>query len=1299
MSDGSVEVRKLSFQAEATQLVKATNQAATSLDKVNLAVGMTAKEMNSAQRAIDKAQEKMEKAAGAAARLKQKQKDLNKELTQSNKTVRDQAQRIITLNQKLVEQTAKYEAASAMVKELTARNLGLAKSYEIIGAKAKGVNQVTQGVGGKKANVGVFGIESERNQLALKQEQQSRKGELRLLREDIQDRYRVAAQTQKVEENKLGTKKPFDSITQDGQLMFSNALRYQLYDVAATFGIVGAAATAAGTAIFRTGIEWDKNFANVVRTSQVTGTAVHWLKEQFLDLQSEIPITAADLATIATLGAQMGVAAGHLAEFTEVTGKFSAASGINVDESATVLSRLDQLLPDVAGNYERLASTILLTGVNAVATEEQIARGTSQIAGLARIADLTTPEVVALSSAMSSLGFSPELQRSVVTSSFSRILTATSQVTEKTQAFGKVLNITGQEFQTAWRKDAIGTYEELLKAIASRGDAVTVLQGLGLASQRLTPNLLKLGQNTDVLDRALADTTRGWSENTELSRQYGIIADTVSAKIQVLGQSWEAFLVTLDTSETVIGPVVDGLTWLVHTMRDIANNPAAASIATVGSVLLTVVGITALGVAGLAALSAGFIAITNSGVGINTVLAEYDALQAGGVVATEANTAATVRNTVAKTGNAAATEAQVVATGASTGALTANALASNGASIGMLRFSGKVLGAIPALLKGVGLFGLITAAVTAVGVAVATAPDWTYDMEKFFNGIDTPTKTFVYNTKRIKDAMNEVSTLTQEVARADAATRRGRPSEEDQTIDFSASANLSKAKVDLERISKDTVDEVLGLQTMEEKYSAVNDIASALGITQQELLSHRLPELGDALGSNAADMAVAQDATEKLQAAQELWAISLGTIPDDLASLQSGLKTGAKSFLDFGQALTNAYDKDASNGEGFASFQQSMNKSISDFESFYGKLGKLVDRGGIQLAGLFAAQGPEATQALTDSLKLSGDQLHQIEDQMSLAAFYASDEFANVFSQNHALLAQVFQRTGGNQAAVADFNTLLEDSFKSGSIDTRALADLAAKYNINLPIDMVPAIDKDKFNAYLALASAQITPVKIPVVTEVGGIPGQTVDSWIVTMEGHTIVLPVDPNTEAGAALIDEWRKNEYATPLSIKTFVDTRAGDAALQKFRDMWNNSTVDFKIRTSYAYNSGTVGGIPMGATGALIANNRLVRKNYPGFANGTILRGPGTGTSDSMLARVSNGEAITQARAVRFWGTEFMEDVNRMRLPRFAQGTFGAGPSGGNAGVHVSVVQNYPQTVKPLDKLKEEAEKLVAGLWAA
>lgn len=57
---------------------------------------------------------------------------------------------------------------------------------------------------------------------------------------------------------------------------------------------------------------------------------------------------------------------------------------------------------------------------------------------------------------------------------------------------------------------------------------------------------------------------------------------------------------------------------------------------------------------------------------------------------------------------------------------------------------------------------------------------------------------------------------------------------------------------------------------------------------------------------------------------------------------------------------------------------------------------------------------------------------------------------------------------------------------------------------------------------------------------------------------------------------------------------------------------------------------------------------------GFATGGYVRGAGTGTSDSILARLSNGEYVIRAEAVRRYGLSMLNRINSLRLPRFASG---------------------------------------------
>lgn len=65
--------------------------------------------------------------------------------------------------------------------------------------------------------------------------------------------------------------------------------------------------------------------------------------------------------------------------------------------------------------------------------------------------------------------------------------------------------------------------------------------------------------------------------------------------------------------------------------------------------------------------------------------------------------------------------------------------------------------------------------------------------------------------------------------------------------------------------------------------------------------------------------------------------------------------------------------------------------------------------------------------------------------------------------------------------------------------------------------------------------------------------------------------------------------------------------------------------------------------------------------PGFAGGGAIEGPGSGTSDSILARLSNGEFVVKAAAVQQYGVDFFHALNNMALPGFASGGLVSAPS--------------------------------------
>jgi len=137
--------------------------------------------------------------------------------------------------------------------------------------------------------------------------------------------------------------------------------------------------------------------------------------------------------------------------------------------------------------------------------------------------------------------------------------------------------------------------------------------------------------------------------------------------------------------------------------------------------------------------------------------------------------------------------------------------------------------------------------------------------------------------------------------------------------------------------------------------------------------------------------------------------------------------------------------------------------------------------------------------------------------------------------------------------------------------------------------------------------------------------------------------------------------------------------------------NKAAVDDMV----AYVEGAATRIANALSQAFAAAKQTLQQSFPGdpsipampngMAGGGLVSGPGTATSDSILARVSAGEYVMRARAVDHWGPRFMASLNALRspfgfaggglvmpqrsLPRFADGGLVAAGGGTGRAVHL------------------------------
>jgi TP901 family phage tail tape measure protein len=368
-------------------------------------------------------------------------------------------------------------------------------------------------------------------------------------------------------------------------------LRYALYDTSNTLAIFGAGLLGISVGAIKVAADFERAFADVERVTDFDESGLARLRDDLIDISKSIPVSFEEITAIATLAGQLNVAEESIGNFSESVAKFAATTDVTIEASATAFGRLDQLVEGVDGQFDKLGSAILAVGVDSVATESEIIKIAGQIASIANIAGFSAGELIGFSSALASVGTRPELSRGTFTRLFSEINQAVSGTSDSLDKFAQLAGQSSQEFIDIWTAgEGASQIIEILRGLSVQGaEAELSLRALGITSVRDVPTLLKLAQNVEEVERQLGVATLGFIAGTELQEQYSVISATLSEKLVVLKNNFQAFTSSLAGATGPLTVFVDGIIQLISFLEKLIRNPFAQFVLTA---IIAVVGIT-----------------------------------------------------------------------------------------------------------------------------------------------------------------------------------------------------------------------------------------------------------------------------------------------------------------------------------------------------------------------------------------------------------------------------------------------------------------------------------------------------------------------------------------------------------------------------------------------------------------------------------------------------------------------------------------------------------------------------------
>ncbi len=384
---------------------------------------------------------------------------------------------------------------------------------------------------------------------------------------------------------------------------------------------------------------FESAITGVEKTTDLTDEELAGMAESLKDLSGTIPMAAADLAKITENAGQLGVAKDYLVAFTGVMADLGVATNLSGEQAAQTFAKFANITGMAQRDFDRLGSTVVALGNNFATTEADIANMAIRLAAGGTLARLTEPEILALATAMSSVGIEAEAGGTAMTQTLTAIEKAVSGGAETLQDFARIAGMTSDEFSVKWKTTPIEAIQAFLTGLGkleSQGESATlVLDQMGLSGIRQSNMLKSLSLASDLVAKSVNLSNKAWAENTALTKEAQLRYSTTESRLQLLDNAFERVKITVGNQlNPALNKLIDAGTGALDWLNDFleANDAAVPIISAVTVGLgVMVAGITAMTLAstvGAKALAAFKAALDTATGGVTFIITAVVALTA-----------------------------------------------------------------------------------------------------------------------------------------------------------------------------------------------------------------------------------------------------------------------------------------------------------------------------------------------------------------------------------------------------------------------------------------------------------------------------------------------------------------------------------------------------------------------------------------------------------------------------------------------------------------------------------------------
>ena len=308
--------------------------------------------------------------------------------------------------------------------------------------------------------------------------------------------------------------------------------------------------------IFRLNAKFAEQLTNIRKVALSSQEDVAQLSKELSKIETRTSIE--ELNNLAYAGAKLGVTTKDLAGFVRAADQVNVALKEDLgDEALTALAKITEVsgLIDKYGVEDamlRTGSAIFRLASTSTACSGKIVDFSNRMLALGDAASLTTPDILAIGSAVDSMALEPEVAATAFgklvvelrkgTSSIEKDLGIAQGSLKKMVEEGKGMEAIQTIFHKMHESKNVFALNSLFKDLGSEDGA------------RLTKVMVTMAEKVGMLDKAVTESNKAFNEGTAVTTEYEMQQETATAYMERATNLFEKQFVSADAAS---GPVRD----------------------------------------------------------------------------------------------------------------------------------------------------------------------------------------------------------------------------------------------------------------------------------------------------------------------------------------------------------------------------------------------------------------------------------------------------------------------------------------------------------------------------------------------------------------------------------------------------------------------------------------------------------------------------------------------------------------------------------------------------------------------